>query len=110
EERMAFCMNDPRIRQLAELLIGYSVELKPGEKLLIECMGLELPLARELIRQAYAAGGEPYLTIKDHTLLAALLEGASEEQLDRVSRYEAARMAEMDAYIAIRAGRNAAEL
>jgi aminopeptidase len=39
-------MNDPRIDLLARNIIGYSVELKQREKILIEVAGLEIPLAR----------------------------------------------------------------
>ncbi len=103
-------MRDPRVEALASLLIEYSVDLKPGERILIECMGLEIPLAKALIRKAYAVGARPFLTVKDHELLAALLEGASGEHLEEVGRLEAERMAMMDAYIGVRAGRNAAEM
>jgi aminopeptidase len=69
-------------------------------------VGLELPLVRELIRQVYRAGGIPFVTIKDR----ALLLGATLEQIRLMARYEAARMRDMDAYIGIRSGDNAAEL
>lgn len=103
-------MRDPRITALADLLIEYSVELKPGERILIECMGLEIPLAKALIRKAYQVRAHPFLTVKDHELLAALFEGATESHMQEIGRLEAERMAMMDAYIGIRAGRNAAEL
>jgi aminopeptidase len=62
-------MKDPRIEKLAENLINYSVELKPGEKILIEVIGNELPLTKALIRHAYKAGGVPFFTIKNNELL-----------------------------------------
>lgn len=43
-------MKDPRIEQLANNLIQYSVKLQRGEKILIEVDGLEIPLAKELVR------------------------------------------------------------
>lgn len=103
-------MRDPRVDQLAKLLIDYSVELKSGERLLIECVGLEIPLAKALIRRAYEVGAYPFLTVKDHELLGALLEGTSEEHLRAIGGYERQRMQEMDAYIGIRAGKNSSEL
>lgn len=99
-------MRDPRFAKMAENLINYSVDLQPGEKVLIEVVGLEIPLAQELIKAAYAAGGVPFLTVKDRVLLREILKGATEEQMDMMAKYEAARMKDMDAYIGIRAGNN----
>jgi len=103
-------MRDPRYQQLAELIINYSVELKPGENVLIECVGFETALAKELIREAYKAGGFPFLTIKDNELNRVLYEGTSKEHMERIAQFEAARMSEMHAYVGVRAGRNASEL
>lgn len=103
-------MNDQRIKQLAKNLINYSVELQPGERILIELSGIEIPLAKELIKEAYNAGGVPFLTIKHHQLLRELLMHCSQAQIKQMAGYELARMKEMDAYIGIRAGENISEL
>ena len=103
-------MRDPRVEKLAQILIDYSVALKEGERLLIECVGLEIPLAKALIRRAYAVGAYPFLIIKDQELQGALLAGTSEQHMREFGAWEARLMEEMDAYIGIRAGRNAAEL
>jgi aminopeptidase len=103
-------MTDPRVGRLAEILVSYSCKLQKGEKVLIETVGLERELVRELIRQIYLAGGIPFVTIKDKTVDRALLLGATMEQLKLMAGYEAARMRDMDAYIGIRSGDNAAEL
>jgi aminopeptidase len=103
-------MNDPRIEQLAKTLINYSAQLKPGEKILIENIGNEIPLTKELIKQAYKAGGVPFLTIKNHEILRVLLNECSAEQIKEIASFEIARMKEMKAYIGIRAGENVSEL
>ncbi len=103
-------MKDPRIEKLAENLINYSVELKPGEKILIENIGGEIPLTKALINQAYKAGGQPYLTIKNHELLRFLLNECTVEQIKETAAFEIARMKEMNAYIGIRSGENVSEL
>ena len=103
-------MKDPRIQKLAENLINYSVGLKPGEKVLIETIGFEVPLAKELIKQAYKAGGIPYITIKNSELLRVLLTECSEEQIKAMMSFELARMKEMQAYIGIRASENVSEM
>ena len=101
---------DPRIRTLARNLIRYSTEMKAGEKILIDVYGLEVPMVRALIEETYAVGGIPFVSIKNHQVLRALLMGATEEQWSMMARYEAERMQEMDAYIGLRSGDNATEL
>lgn len=103
-------MKDPRIEQLAKNLINYSVELKPGEKILIENTGNEVPLVRALIREAYKAGGTPYLTIKNPELTRVLLTECTEAQIKDMASFEIARMKEMQAYIGLRAGDNVSEM
>ncbi|MGR6835826.1 aminopeptidase [Syntrophomonas erecta] len=102
-------MTDPRIIILANNLINYSCEVQPGEKVLIESIGLEAPLVKELVKAVYAAGGLPFVTIKERSLDRVLILQASEEQLKMMAHYEAIRMSDMDAYIGIRSGDNAAE-
>ncbi|MCX7950836.1 MAG: aminopeptidase [Clostridiales bacterium] len=103
-------MVDPRITTLAHNLINYSCRLKEGEKVLIETIGLELPLVKELVKEAYKVGAIPFVTIKNKSVDRALLMGATEEQMQMMAKYEAARMSDMDAYIGIRSGDNSSEL
>ena len=59
-------MKDPRIQTLAHNLIHYSTALKPGEKVLIEVNGFEVPLTTALIDEAYAVGAVPFeMCIRD---------------------------------------------
>jgi len=97
---------DPRIKTLAKNLITYSVDLKPGEKVLIEVFDNGHPLAKALVDEAYRAGGLPFLTIKNNQLHRSLLRQASVEQLTLIGQWEAERMKNMDAYIGIRASEN----
>jgi aminopeptidase len=103
-------MKDPRIEKLAQNLVNYSVKLKPGEKLLIENIGAETDLAKELIKQAYKAGGVPFLTVKNNELNRVLVSGCDQEQIKSMASYELSRMKEMQAYIGIRAGENVSEM
>lgn len=103
-------MRDPRVERLAEQLIDYSVALKPGERILIEAIGPDTTFIRALIRRVYKAGAIPFVTLKEPEVTAALLEGATKEQLEQIAGYEAARMSDMDAYLGIRSGKNTAEM
>ena len=102
-------MKDPRIEKLADSLINYSIALQPGEKILIEVIGQDLPLAQALVGYAYRAGGLPFLSTINHTLLRELLKEFTVEQAEAMTRWDLARMKEMQAYIGIRGGDNANE-
>ena len=54
-------MKDPRIEKLANMLINYSIELKPGENILIETTGEGIDLTKALIKEVYKVGGVPLL-------------------------------------------------
>jgi aminopeptidase len=102
-------MKDPRIETLAKNLITYSVQLQPGEKVLIENFGIQRELVTALVKEAYAAGGYPFVSLKDHTIDRALLMGAQEEQFEMMADFESNVMKNMDAYIGLRAGNNISE-
>lgn len=101
---------DNRIQQLAKNLIHYSTHLQPGEKILIEMFDSALPLAKALVDEAYRVKALPFLTLKNNQLQRALVRNATREQLELIGKFEASRMAEMDAYIGIRASDNISEL
>lgn len=103
-------MVDERIKTLARNITGYSCAITKGEKVLIEAIGIELPLVRELIKEVHRLGGIPFVTIKNSAVERELLLVTDEEQLVSRARYESARMGEMSAYIGIRSGDNASEL
>lgn len=102
-------MKDPRLVKLAKNLVNYSCRLQPGEKVLIEFIGLEKEFADELISQTYNAGALPFVTIKDPYINRAIYMGATQELMDDMAKYEAIRMSDMDAYIGVRSGDNATE-
>ena len=101
---------DQRITNLAYNLIHHSVRLQSGEKLLIELTDQGHPLAKALMKEAYHAGGKPFLWIKDQSLLRSFLESASQDQVALMGQWEASFMNNMQAYIAIRGGYNNSEL
>ncbi|WP_409251670.1 aminopeptidase [Bacillus sp. SCS-153A] len=99
-------MKDPRIEKLARNLIRYSVQLQKGEKVLIENFGLQRELVTALVKEAYEAGGYPFVSLKDHVVDRSLLMGAQEEQYEMMAEFEANVMDKMDAYIGLRSGDN----
>lgn len=103
-------MRDPRINQLAKQLVSYSVNLKKGERVLIENIGDETDLVKAIIEEVYKVGGLPFVTQKRPEITRSLLLGASQEQLRDMASWELDRMKKMEAYIGIRSGSNVNEL
>ena len=102
---------DERIKKLSQNLIRYCCDLQRGEKVLIEYEGAAtLPLVRQLMKDAFAVGGEPYLLPRDSRLRREILLGASLGQMEREARWELEQMKEMDAFIGIRGFENTSEL
>lgn len=103
-------MRDPRLQKLAAGLVGYSVDVQPGEKVLIEMIGSEREIVRCLVEEVHARGGFPYVIYEDRTVLSAQLQSITEAQLRHWAEMDLRRMEQMDAYIAIRSGENVNEL
>ncbi len=103
-------MRDSRINELAENLIGYSLHLQKGEKVLIENFGFERELVLALVEKAYERGAFPFVSLKDYRVNRALLMDCRAEQLDMQAQFEKSVMEQMDAYIGLRSGDNISEL
>lgn len=103
-------MTDQRIKKLADTLVNYSCAVKPGEKVLIEMFDCEDALAEELIQAVYQAGGVPFVDVIRPKIQRAWLMNATKEQIEAQTRWDIARMGEMDAYIAFRGNDNSSEL
>lgn len=103
-------MIDPRHEKLASLLVNYSCEVKPGEKVLIESYDTPIEFIDALVKEVYKAGGFPLLEIKYNKLMRTLLSGASKESLAAIRDAELHRMENMDAFIGVRGVSNAKEL
>lgn len=95
-------MKDLRAAKLAKQVIEYSVSLKPGEKVLIEAWDGSEDFVQEFVKAAYRAGGYPYVSLQNAQVNRSFILGASEASMEAWYEYEAVRMKDMDAYIAIR--------
>ncbi len=102
---------DQRIKDLSKLLVGYSCQIQPGDRVLISYEGECCKnLVRQLIKDVYEAGGLPYAEIRDAAITREILLGCTEEQIRFMDEISLAQMKGMQAYIAIRAGSNTSEL
>lgn len=102
---------DPRNRKLAEQIVGYSLDIKPGESLLVEAQGTA---ARELVGEIAAAaaarGANVYTNLLDDAILRRILLAAEEAQIAALATHDLARMKQMQCYVSIRGADNVAEL
>lgn len=98
---------DPRWRALGELLVNYSLQVKPGEKLMIAMGELEsYPLVRGAYEAAVKAGGYPQVQFLSESLRHQLLKHGSPEQLSWVPAVEAFGMEWADCYLGLRGASN----
>lgn len=102
-------MHDPRIDELASQLVRYSVNLKKGEKILMELSDVPDALAIALIREVRKRGGIPLLRLQSSRIVREMLMGATEEQYQLTTKLLLAEMKHMDAYLAIRGSHNITE-
>src|SRR5512143_2407427 len=99
-------MSDPRFARLAEVLTGFSTELKKGERVLIDAYDVPDTFVVALVRAAQARGALPYVNIQRARITRELLQGATAEQYGTTAEIELARMQQMQAYIAVRGSDN----
>ncbi len=104
-------MKDKRNQILAKSLINYSVELKPGETIMIEIKGKDtLELGKELIQEATRVGGVPFWYYNDESLQRNWIAGAKEEQFKAFGKLHLKLMKECDAYLGLRGSDNPFDL
>ena len=103
-------MHDPRLDQLARVLVRHSTKLQKGENVLIELFDAPDEMGVALIRATRDAGAAPFLQIHRARISRELTLQADESQLGTISSVELARMKKMQAYIAVRGSHNITEL
>ena len=99
-------MSDPRFAQLAEVLTGFSTNLKKGERVLIDAFDVPDTFTIALVRAAQDRGALPYVNIQRARVTRELLRGATVEQYGTTAEVELQRMQKMQAYIAVRGSEN----
>ncbi len=103
-------MIDQRLKKLCRTLVTYSMNVQKGERVLIENFDCPEQLSEQLIKEVYAAGGVPFCTMHSARVQRALLMNATRQQIEDLTRYDAAMMQEMQAYVAFRGGFNTSEM
>ncbi len=74
-------MRDPRVDNLADILVNYSTKVQPGEWVGILGDVVALPLVRSVYEQVVKAGGNPSLMLTDDTLTREFARLANDDQM-----------------------------
>ena len=103
-------MIDPRCAKLADVLVNYSVAVKPGDWVLIQGEMLTAPMIEEIYRQVLRAGGHPNTQIGTAGLNEIFYKEANDEQLKWISPFTELSMTKADVLISLMGTANTRKL
>lgn len=99
-------MRDSRMDRLADVLVGHSCSVQPGERVLIDAFDIPDDMTCALVERVAQAGGLPFVNTISLKVRRSVLLHSSEEQMKVWGDADLALMTEMNCYIAIRGGGN----
>ncbi|PPD58386.1 aminopeptidase [Dehalogenimonas etheniformans] len=102
-------MHDPRIDKLAKLLVNYSVEVKPGDRVAIMALEIAKPLSDSIFVEVLKAGGHPLVLTPSQTS-ELLFKYGSKEQIEYVHQPLAHITEQYDVRISVLAEENTRSL
>src|SRR3954470_25026418 len=103
-------MTDPRIEKLADVLVNYSCDIRPGEKILIEAIDVPHAFTKALVAAAADSGGEPIVMLKSNEINRALMLEGTEKQWSTSAGIDRMQMEKVQCYIGARGNANISEL
>jgi aminopeptidase len=80
-------LTDPRIKNLAQILVDHSAKIVPGDRVLIEATTAAEPLVRELYATILNRGGHPHLQLEFQDQELVFFENANDDQLDFIPTF-----------------------
>jgi aminopeptidase len=96
-------LKDPRLQKLATTIVTYSIDMRPGETVLIQTTVKAKPLVLELVKAIRTHGGDPVVELRDDEIEREIALAATEAGLDRQYRWLDAKLDDVDCLIHIRA-------
>jgi aminopeptidase len=103
-------MSDPRVTNLAKILVGYSTAVKEGEVVAIDGETAASPLLLAVYEEVLQAGAHPVMNVALDGQIAAYFKHAVDPQLEWVSPFAEWMVDNVDVRIAIGATTNTREL
>jgi aminopeptidase len=102
-------MNDPRFKQLADILLDHSIRLAAGETVYIEAYDTPDEMVEILIDAVYGRQAVPLVSQKSKSVMRKLLNQCNEKTMKTVGAVELEKLKKSDAYIGIRGSNNLTE-
>ena len=99
-------MRDPRLERLADVLVGYSAAVKPGDLVRVQSPVVGAPLVEEVVRRVLRAGGHPLVRMTPDALGEIVLKESGAAQLDYQSPLAMAEVEAIDCHIGLWAEMN----
>ena len=99
-----------RMAELASLVVHYSLDVQPGEKILLESWDEADDLTQAVMSEVLAAGGIPVVDRQNMALQRQYLIEADADAMKCRAALELERIQQMNGYLAIRRNRNVYEL
>jgi aminopeptidase len=99
-------MRDPRVENLARILVEHSAAVQPGDVCTIEGGSAAEPLLQAVYEQVLGAGGNPIVQMAMEEQAPAFFEHASDQQLEWVSPTSEWIVENADVRIAVMASQN----
>jgi aminopeptidase len=103
-------MSDPRVTNLAKILVGYSTAVKEGEVVAIDGETAASPLLLAVYEEVLQAGAHPVMNVALDGQIAAYFKHAADPQLEWVSPFAEWMVDNVDVRIAVGASTNTREL
>ena len=101
---------DPRVQNLAKILVGYSTKVKEDDVVAIDGESAAAPLLLAVYEEVLKAGGHPMLNVALEGQIASYFKHASDKQLEWISPFAEWMVDNADVRIAIGASTNTREL
>ncbi|MHB0911859.1 MAG: aminopeptidase [Armatimonadota bacterium] len=98
------------MKRLADVLIGYSCKVRPGERVHIGSVDTPPEMICALIDRTVESGGIPFVQLGHSRVIRSLYMHASAEQMDILARRDLDFMKEMHHYIGLVGEENVAEI
>jgi aminopeptidase len=103
-------MSDPRVTNLAKILVGYSTGVKEGEVVAIDGETAAAPLLLAVYEEVLKAGAHAVMNVALDGQIAAYFKHAADPQLEWISPFAEWMVDNVDVRIAIGASTNTREL
>lgn len=98
------------MKKLADVLVGHSTKVKPGERVLIDYAEVPDEMVTLLIDRVVEAGGIPFIEAVQPRVMRSLYLNGTKEQFEVLGKRDLEFMKEMQCYIALRGSKNVTEM